>query len=108
MLASSRDLKFFRCVQQKKRSAISRFAGRFFTVENVLLAVGWLVWVALVVYVQTQSADLVPFDPFEILKVSADSPDSANWYFSESTFPHITSKWQPPSMHTIHIEGDTN
>ncbi|EIE19320.1 hypothetical protein COCSUDRAFT_48909 [Coccomyxa subellipsoidea C-169] len=55
--------------ESKKTSAISRFAGRFFTVENVLLAVGWLVWVALVVYVQTQSADLVPFDPFEILKI---------------------------------------
>jgi hypothetical protein len=57
-------------VQQKKTSAISRFAGKFFTVQNVLLAVGWLVWVGLVFYVQTQSADLAPFDPFEILKVT--------------------------------------
>lgn len=55
---------------QNKTSAIGRFAQKFFTVQNVLLAVGWLVWLALLLYVQTQSGDLVPFDPYEILKVT--------------------------------------
>jgi len=54
---------------QKKTSALGRFARRFFTVQNVLLAVGWLAWLALLLYVQAQTKDLAPFDPFEILKV---------------------------------------
>ncbi|BDA43749.1 Translocation protein SEC63 homolog [Coccomyxa sp. Obi] len=62
--------------ESKKTSAISRFAQKFFTVQNVLLAVGWLVWLALLLYVQTQSGDLVPFDPYEILKVERGATES--------------------------------
>ncbi len=53
---------------QKRENALARFAKRFFTVQNVLLGVGWLAWLVLLVYVQTQTKDLAPFDPYEILK----------------------------------------
>lgn len=69
-------------MHQKKTSAISRFASKFFTVQNVLLALGWLVWLALLIYVQSQTADLAPFDPYEILKVSSAAAEcTANCRF---------------------------
>ena len=55
---------------QKKVTALQRFYRRFFTVQNVLLGVGWLAWLALLIFVQAQTADLAPFDPYEILRVS--------------------------------------
>lgn len=54
---------------QKKVTALHRFYRRFFTVQNVLLGVGWLAWLALLIFVQAQTADLAPFDPYEILRV---------------------------------------
>ena len=61
---------------QKKVTSLQRFSRRFFTVQNVLLGVGWLAWLALLIFVQAQTADLAPFDPYEILRVSrlASSP----------------------------------
>ena len=54
---------------QKKVTALQRFYRRFFTVQNVLLGVGWLAWLALLIFVQAQTADLAPFDPYDILRV---------------------------------------
>lgn len=60
-------------VLQKKTTAVERFVKKFFTVQNVTLALLWLAWVALLVYVQTISHELAPFDPYEILKVRTHS-----------------------------------
>jgi preprotein translocase subunit Sec63 len=59
----------FFCALQKKITSAERFLRKFFTVQNVVLGVLWLIWLALVVYVQTQAQDMAPFDPYEILKV---------------------------------------
>ena len=65
------DVSGWLVLVQKKVTALQRFYRRFFTVQNVLLGVGWLAWLALLIFVQSQTADLAPFDPYEILKVGA-------------------------------------
>lgn len=54
--------------RQRQKSALERFAAKFFTPNNMLLAVLWLAWLGLVVYVQSHAAESIAFDPFHILQ----------------------------------------
>ena len=56
-------------MRQKKQSALQRFAVKFFTPSNLLLALLWVIWLGIAVYVQTHAQEHVVFDPFEILQV---------------------------------------
>ena len=55
-------------MRQKKQSALQRFAVKFFTPSNLLLALLWVIWLGIAVYVQTHAQEHVVFDPFEILQ----------------------------------------
>jgi len=54
--------------RQRRKSALERFAAKFFTPSNVLLALLWVAWLGLVVYVQSHAQESVAFDPFHILQ----------------------------------------
>lgn len=52
-----------------KQKAQSSKGGRLLTKHNVVLAVCWLLWLALLYAVQHSTHDMKPFDPFEILQI---------------------------------------
>ncbi len=55
-------------VGQRKKSAVARFAAKFFKPGNVLLALLWVAWLALVLYVQSHAQESELFDPYELLQ----------------------------------------
>lgn len=55
-------------VRQRKKSAVVRFTAKFFKPGNVLLALLWVAWLALVVYVQSHAQESELFDPYELLQ----------------------------------------
>ncbi|KAK9789757.1 hypothetical protein WJX73_001047 [Symbiochloris irregularis] len=75
--AGSEDVvKPWEVAQKRKPSALTRFFRRLSKPSTFLLLLGWLVWVALLWYVQLAAQDLTPFDPFAILQVSPGAEKS--------------------------------
>lgn len=76
-------------VGQRKKSAVARFAAKFFKPGNVLLALLWVAWLALVVYVQSHAQESELFDPYELLQACSCLPLLAVMP-SDSRYPSLT------------------